>query len=167
MEEGLGQINMRKVASKCGIGLGTIYNYYPNKMDLIVAIVEGFWNDCFREFHRVYDSKLDFFAQLEKFYFYMLEYLKQFRNNWVNDLSMLPADNKLQGKKKEMEYMDNLIKSFERLLENHKDEFNPETYRTIDKAKLSRFIMVQFMYMLRQQEEDYSFFDFTLKKILL
>ena len=166
MEEGIGQINMRKVASRCGLGLGTLYNYYPNKMDLIIAIVEGFWYDCFREFHGLYDSELDFFAQLQKFYFYMLGYLQQFRNNWMKDLSMLPADNRLQGKKKEIEYMDKLIKSFEKLLENHKDEFNTETY-SIDKTKLSHFMMVQFMYMLRQQEEDYSFFDFTLSKILL
>lgn len=30
-KEGLSEISMRKVASKCDIALGTIYNYYPTK----------------------------------------------------------------------------------------------------------------------------------------
>ena len=37
---------MRKLANVCDIGLGTIYNYYPAKKDLVIAIMVKDWSQC-------------------------------------------------------------------------------------------------------------------------
>lgn len=47
MEKGLSAINMRTVASACGVAVGSIYNYFPSKADLIYAAVEDVWKDIF------------------------------------------------------------------------------------------------------------------------
>lgn len=46
-ENGLTSLNMRLVADECNIALGTLYNYYSNKDDLLLATVESIWKDIF------------------------------------------------------------------------------------------------------------------------
>lgn len=38
---------MRSVASACGVALGSVYNYFPSKSELIRAVVEDVWMDIF------------------------------------------------------------------------------------------------------------------------
>ena len=44
-ESGLQSINSRDVAKKCGVSIGSIYNYFPTKSDLIVATIESIWKE--------------------------------------------------------------------------------------------------------------------------
>ncbi len=44
-ESGLQSINIRDVAKKCGVSIGSIYNYFPTKSDLIVATSESIWKE--------------------------------------------------------------------------------------------------------------------------
>ena len=46
-EKGLTALNMRLVADECHIALGTLYNYYADKDELVLATVESIWRDIF------------------------------------------------------------------------------------------------------------------------
>ncbi len=46
-EHGLSSVNMRAVAAACGVSVGSVYNYFPSKGDLISAVVEDVWHDIF------------------------------------------------------------------------------------------------------------------------
>lgn len=46
-EQGFKSLNMRLVADKCHIALGTLYNYYADKDELVLATVESIWRDIF------------------------------------------------------------------------------------------------------------------------
>ena len=41
-------LNVREVAAACGISVGTVYNYFGSKADLVSAAVESVWYDIFR-----------------------------------------------------------------------------------------------------------------------
>lgn len=45
--KGLSALNMRAVADKCHFALGTLYNHYANKDELLLATVEDIWKDIF------------------------------------------------------------------------------------------------------------------------
>ncbi|MGN1020232.1 MAG: TetR/AcrR family transcriptional regulator [Aristaeellaceae bacterium] len=51
-EEGLQAVSMRSVAGKCGVALGTLYNYYADKDALLIATVESVWQDIFHPMGR-------------------------------------------------------------------------------------------------------------------
>lgn len=51
-EEGLQAVSMRSVAGKCGVALGTLYNYYADKDELLIATVESVWQDIFHPMGR-------------------------------------------------------------------------------------------------------------------
>lgn len=43
-ESGYEEFSMRAVAARCGIGVGTLYNYYPSKQHLVAGILRSEWD---------------------------------------------------------------------------------------------------------------------------
>lgn len=46
-EKGLKALNMRAVAGECGIALGTLYNYFSDKEELLISTISSLWQDFF------------------------------------------------------------------------------------------------------------------------
>ena len=46
--QGLKALSMRRVAQACGVAVGSVYNYFPSKADLLAATVEEVWRQIFR-----------------------------------------------------------------------------------------------------------------------
>lgn len=47
MEQGVSALNIRSVANACGVAVGSIYNYFPSKTELIGSAIEDVWRDIF------------------------------------------------------------------------------------------------------------------------
>lgn len=45
--KGLSAVNMRSVAERCNVALGSLYNYFDSKDALILATIESVWQDIF------------------------------------------------------------------------------------------------------------------------
>ena len=45
-EQGYGKTTVRSVASACGVGVGTVYNYFESKDMLIASFVLSDWMEC-------------------------------------------------------------------------------------------------------------------------
>ena len=52
-EKGWAQVNIRSVAAACGVSVGSIYNYFSSKYELVCATVESVWCEIF---HRPADG---------------------------------------------------------------------------------------------------------------
>lgn len=46
-KEGLSAVTMRNVAAHCGTALGSLYNYFPSKDDLILETITSIWQSIF------------------------------------------------------------------------------------------------------------------------
>lgn len=46
-KEGCGRLGMRTVAGACGIAVGSVYNYFPTKEELLLAVVGEIWREIF------------------------------------------------------------------------------------------------------------------------
>lgn len=47
MDQGWTAVNIRSVAAACGVSVGSIYNYFPSKSDLVAAAIESVWRQIF------------------------------------------------------------------------------------------------------------------------
>lgn len=45
-ENGYGSMTIRSVAKACGVGVGTVYNYFPSKDDITAAFMLEDWQKC-------------------------------------------------------------------------------------------------------------------------
>ena len=45
-ESGYAALTIRSVAKGCGVGVGTVYNYFSSKDDLIATYMLSDWNQC-------------------------------------------------------------------------------------------------------------------------
>jgi AcrR family transcriptional regulator len=53
MERGYDGVNMRMIAKEAGIAVGTLYNYYSNKKDLLIKVFEKSWEGTFRKLDEI------------------------------------------------------------------------------------------------------------------
>ncbi len=45
LAEGYDKLSLRGVARQCGVAVGTLYNYFPSKLDMTAAIMLDDWKD--------------------------------------------------------------------------------------------------------------------------
>lgn len=45
-ESGYGAVTIRSIAKACGVGIGTVYNYFPSKEDLVAKHLLNDWKQC-------------------------------------------------------------------------------------------------------------------------
>lgn len=53
LEDGISSFSMRAVALRCGVAVGSIYNYFPSKADLISATIASVWEEIFLPFRHM------------------------------------------------------------------------------------------------------------------
>lgn len=75
-ERGLPALNMRALAKECGIALGTLYNYYSDKDELVVAAIESVWQDILEKSPP--DSGVSFSQYITQTYAHIIEKLKDY-----------------------------------------------------------------------------------------
>ncbi|MBQ6875193.1 MAG: TetR/AcrR family transcriptional regulator [Lachnospiraceae bacterium] len=54
-EVGYSGMTIRSVAKACEVGVGTVYNYFPSKDDLLATYLLKDWNDCITAINAVSD----------------------------------------------------------------------------------------------------------------
>ena len=47
-QQGWSAVNIRSVAAACGVSVGSIYNYFGSKAELVGAVVESVWQEIFQ-----------------------------------------------------------------------------------------------------------------------
>lgn len=60
-QQGWSAVNIRSVAAACGVSVGSIYNYFTSKSDLITATVESIWRDIFHFSER--ETRFEHFSE--------------------------------------------------------------------------------------------------------
>jgi len=55
-QSGYGAVTIRSVASACGVGVGTVYNYFSSKDELLATYMLSDWKDCVAAIEAVSDQ---------------------------------------------------------------------------------------------------------------
>lgn len=152
-EKGLSTLNMRTVATACHIALGSLYNYFPSKDDLITATIESVWQDIFKMKHPC-KTDLSFPEYVEWFFESVQRGIKEYPNFFTtHSLSLASA-----GKNKARESMDYYLLHMKtgmlNVLHNDKRIKKQPFCDTFTEAEFIDFILGNLIMLLVQQKED-------------
>lgn len=166
INEGVIKINIRTVAKNSGIAIGTVYNYFPSKADLLVAVIQDFWEGAFRDVDWKSFRDNDFYDNLEKIYSILYHYLRKFKENWLEQLALLKTQEKLLGRQKEDEYFQKMRSKIKLLIDMDNNLQQYPWSETISKENIAEFIFENMLIILKKEEEDMNLFIEFLKKIM-
>ena len=88
-EIGYSKLTIRSIAEKANIGVGTIYNYFPNKMILVANIIANDW----KEYLDVYNNNSRNSNTLEEGFNYIYLLIKEFYFKYETIFNEISLDN--------------------------------------------------------------------------
>ena len=157
-EKGYKNFSMRELANRCEIGLGTVYNYFENKMSLVREIFNDTWIHIIDDLKTVKEKDIQFeekikliYLSLEKFLIYHTEVFFQ----------LSKEENNNEGKKTHSFTKYNLLEDLYLIVDGiialHKD--NNDITISIETRKLTSFL-INNMITLAMKKTDFSIDDF-------
>lgn len=93
-EEGYEKLNIRNIASKCGIATGTLYNYYKSKQEIVEEIIKTEWNAMLRRVEQVTKTDMEVIGKLEVIYNELGSIMNDVHKLWF-DISNSKIDGEL------------------------------------------------------------------------
>ncbi|HEX3030004.1 MAG TPA: TetR/AcrR family transcriptional regulator [Clostridia bacterium] len=84
-EEGYGRLNMRTIASNCGIATGTLYNYYKSKQEIVEEILKIEWNMMLRRIEQASKSNRNVIENLGIIYSELIVLMNDVHKIWFAD----------------------------------------------------------------------------------
>lgn len=157
---------MRNVAKACDIAIGTIYNYYPTKKDLVMEMMTEYWEEYFRILEQLINSEDNFYIKLNKIFNELGVFIKTFKEVWLKAEFYDTPDYITSGLEKEFIYIEKLIRKIEDILIKEASNKNSKVCIKFDSYETAKFILMNFITMIRMPFFQYSYFEIFLKELL-
>lgn len=159
--DGYNQLSMRNVAKACDIGLGTIYNYYPTKKDLVVEMMTCYWSEFIFKTQTIVNSNYVFYDKLKKIFDELSIFIKTFKEIWLKPELYDNPDYIKDGVEREDIYIEKLVLLIEDiLLKDNEIKSNIGSYDT------AKFIVLNLITIIQMPAFKYSDFEIILKDLL-
>lgn len=159
--DGYEKLSMRNVAIACDIGLGTIYNYYPTKKDLVVEMMADYWSEYLSKAQDIVNSDYAFYDKLKKIFDDLSNFINTFKEIWLKPELYDNPDYVKEGVAKEDIYMEKLVLLLENIL--RKDN---KVNDKISSYEIAKFVVLNFITIVQMPVFKYSDFEIILKELL-
>lgn len=152
LEEGIEAVNIRKLATKCGMAVGSMYNYYKSKEELFAELSEHFWNKILENQERLYHQGMDFTTFLQQYFAYLYGKLNSYDSKWYEMMNE-------RVKSETLMLFKAVLKEDERV---NQYIWNMELNQDV----FCEYVFVNVIALLRSGENNCRFFVFLLEKLL-
>lgn len=98
---GLSGLSVREIASACNVAVGTVYNSFPTKNDLVNDVVGRFWNEALADRMPSAKDGDDFVRFCQELARQLSEALAKFRDDWLTEIAALDAHGIASARKRE------------------------------------------------------------------
>ena len=163
--QGLSQVNIRAVASKCGVAVGSIYNYFPTKADLIAAVIEDFWRQAAHMESCVPGPGELFPAYVGRLYSELRRNLSAFQSGWLSQIAALGADERQKGRALEEKCFEHIKRGLLHALEGCPSA-SPLLADAEGQSAFVDFVFRNLLLLLRRGDSDCTYFQQILEALL-
>lgn len=164
-EKGLTAINMRSVAKECNVAVGSIYNYFPSKSELLCGVIGSIWKDIFHMSGRQLDFS-DFIECIS----WLFESVKKGSERYPDFFSMhalsFAAEGKAAGRLMMEQYFSHLKQSLLGVLEKDAKVREGAFNEILTPALFVDYIFTIFISSLMDTEQDCDGLLIIIKRYL-
>lgn len=107
-ESGLSSLGIRDVAKKCDISIGSVYNYFSSKEDLVLSTIESIWTEILN-LESWFNSNLRFDEVVICFYNSVIEGSKEYSFFLDSHAISIMNTSKAKGKNLMNNFFENII----------------------------------------------------------
>ncbi|MEG1060224.1 MAG: TetR/AcrR family transcriptional regulator [Oscillospiraceae bacterium] len=98
LESNNADVNMRDIARVCGVSIGSVYNYFPNKEELIIAVIEDMWGRIFHPELCRLELNTGFTSTVSAMYSRIYASQKEYRNLFEAHRTLISNSGKNHGR---------------------------------------------------------------------
>lgn len=164
--EGPEAINIRRVAKEVGVAVGTVYNYFQSKDEILLSMAEGFWRDTVRDmFSQV--KVHGFTHEVAQLYAILSSKMADFRAGLLDSIRQTGSNRTLMGGKAREASAQAVIRD---TLADHLREdphIQPDIWTpAFTPEGLADFVFSHMLLLLRQRATDMDFLIELLTRLL-
>ncbi len=159
--EGADALSIRKLAAEANIAIGTVYNYFESKQEVLLAMTEEYWNDALREMQGSITAER-FSEQIRQIYAFLAEKL----NDCAKVLMMSLREDAESGRARMTSMQGTVVRSLVRRLENDSSIRKNLWSDSFSKEAFASFVLDNLFVALRQPREEVDFLVEIIERIL-
>ena len=163
-ESGLSAVNMRAVAQRCHIALGSLYYYFSGKDELVLETIESVWKDIFQMDR---DKQSQSFTETVEWIF---ESVRNGANAYPNFFTAHSLSFASTGKSKANSTMDAYIEHMKAgmsaALKADRDVRTDAFSEAFSEADLLDFVLTNILVLLLRQKQDCRFLIEIVRKTI-
>ena len=164
--EGFKGLNMRTVAKECNFAVGTIYNYFPTKNDLLARLMEDYWGKYYGVLENIDQEELELLPKLRKIYEQLEIFLNTFLETWLKMNRNPHYQHSKAGYKRKEDFTEKLIIRIEAMIEQENILGNATIDFEVTTYEISKFIILNFLMMAQMKQFEYDSFEKILRSLL-
>lgn len=160
-EDGLDAINIRFLAKKAGVATGTVYNYFTNKDEILLALTEEYWRQALLEVKTVVKAG-SFCAQLQEIFTFLKERIDQSAGKLMSSLGNVET----AGQARMVSMQSAFEAVFIRCMEQDADIRADIWDEGFTREQFARFIMMNMVLLLKSEAPDMDFFIRIIRRTI-
>ncbi|GFP75498.1 hypothetical protein bsdtw1_01578 [Clostridium fungisolvens] len=162
--EGYSKLSMRTLSKACDIALGTIYNYYPTKKDLVIEMMTDYWQEFLYSVQKISDLESDIYVKFNEIYSELKNFIESFRQYWLTPELYGSPEFVEGGLKQEYVFIERLVIIVENILVKEHADNNIQV--KVGMHETASFIIMNLITIVQMPIFTYESFELFLKELL-
>lgn len=161
--DGIEAVNIRTIAQRAGIAIGTMYNYFSSKEQILLALTEEYWMQTLLEMKAVIPDG-PFCEQLKEMFLFLRERISQSAGKLMNSLGSLETLGQARMASMQSVLEASLIRSIDRDAGVRSDVWSEQ----FTKQQFAHFVLGNVMMLLKSKApvEDLDFLIAIIKTVI-
>ena len=151
--EGLSSLGIREVAGACGVSVGTIYNHFPSKPDLVAEVIARFWQNSLADAACSPEEGEDFVDYVGRVYQAMRVALAAFRSDWLPEIRALALRGETVGHTREQQVFNHMAGGLASVLAGD-SQADSDRIEGVDAEDVCRFVLESMLDALSEGASD-------------
>lgn len=159
--EGIEAVNIRALAGKAGVAIGTVYNYFSDKGEILHAVAETYWRQALNEMKTAITAD-SFCGQLQEIFTFLNDRINQSAGKFMDGIVNMGAAGQTHMTSIQSALETAIIQRLEEDVDIRKDIWN----ESFTKEQFAHFIMMNMLLLLKMQVQDITFFVWMIKRAI-